>query len=179
MMPIQDMLESYCGVSHPLMLKLHGGKVLRYHQTGMGVTQTVAEHTWRVLVILLHIFPDASSQLIKTTIYHDVPEGFLGDIPAPVKRNPLLREALDAMEAEFTSILEIPPESALSKQDYARLKCADYLELCDFCKTVGTPRARQVYEIGRGYVRQVSPEFTDAEHNRIADFYVSMERWTW
>jgi hypothetical protein len=172
---MRDLLISYCGTDHPLLLKLHGGNVRRYHQTGLGVTQSVAEHTWRLLIILLHICPDASEKLIRTAIYHDVPEGFLGDIAAPTKRHPLLAEALDSMEAEFVALLELPSEKALSATDYARLKCADYLELCMFCKDVGTRRARQVYTIGLGYVSTAAESLNEDERLRILSVLNLME----
>lgn len=124
---MRDKLLDYCGTDNPLQLKLRGGGVRRYHAEGRWIDQNVAEHTWRALVILLHLWPASDAQTILNLITHDISEGYTGDIPAPVKRDPDTRSAVTFLESEFEVHLGLdridgPPDEVL------HLKLADYIE---------------------------------------------------
>lgn len=148
-----------CSSTHPLALILRGGGVTRYHCEQTVQHQRVDTHTWRLLAILLHIRPMASRELIVAALYHDVPEALVGDVPAPIKRVPGVREALAGLERHFIDFTGIANEEDLPEADLALLKCADYLELALWMRAQPqwafdkrTPRAMCIYNNGLNYV---------------------------
>lgn len=87
---------------HPMTLDPRSaGRVTRYHTEQHITKQSVGEHTWQVIRILLAIWPDCPRYMIVEIMFHDVGERGTGDIPFPVKaKNPMLKSAMDAMEDE-------------------------------------------------------------------------------
>lgn len=162
---MRELVETVCGTTDPLRLLLRAGSVLRYHAEGVGIVQDVAAHTWRVAVILLHLWPDASRELVLAALYHDAAEGLVGDLPAPVKRDPAIHEAISRLEREFEAFLGVPSEANLSPEDYARLKCADCLELCLTC--ADHPRATVALRNGRRYARETATRLPADERERV------------
>lgn len=76
---------------------LDGGWIDRYHVRGqrMLVRQSVAEHSWRVAMIVYCIEPEPRPQLIMAALCHDISERVTGDIPANVKRaNPEIERVI-------------------------------------------------------------------------------------
>lgn len=76
---------------------LDGGFIQRYHVKGrrMLVPQNVAEHSWRMAAALFHIDPNARAAMVWATLFHDVSERMTGDVPSPVKRDDMVRVALN------------------------------------------------------------------------------------
>ncbi len=146
---ITDLLRAVTGTVDPLAIVLRGGAVSRYHSEGAHAQQTVSEHTWRVQVILLHLWPQASRDLILAALYHDAAEGVSGDIPAPFKR---LVPGFAPLEKEIEVALGIHVK--LSPEDTARLKCADYLELCATVRHNPHPRAKVIFDTGIRYIEE-------------------------
>src|SRR5579859_3219148 len=143
----------YCGTYDALKLKLRGGNVSRYHVEGRAIDQTVAEHTWRLLVILLDLWPNASPDLVKTALYHDVAEGFIGDVHAPLKR---ALPGVENIELEYERWLGLPHAAHLSALEQVQLKCADYLELLMYSSTIPTSRARDIVKVGEDYIYKLT-----------------------
>lgn len=112
-----------------------GGSVIRGHGIKQGVyTYTVGQHSYDVLSIILLLHPNPSAQLIKAALWHDVPERWTGDSPAPIKwRNPILREQLAKEEKVITDHFDLPSEHDLPLAEKAWLKGADMLELKMWC----------------------------------------------
>jgi 5'-deoxynucleotidase YfbR-like HD superfamily hydrolase len=81
--------------------KLKGGYVKRYHtRPELADNQDVAAHSWRATVLLHTLWPDASKECLLHMLYHDVPEGELGDLPATTKwRHPILADYMATLEA--------------------------------------------------------------------------------
>ena len=172
---MQEHLMTICGTEDRLSLILRGGNVLRYHAEGDIGPQSVAAHTWRLMVVLLHLWPNASESLLRTALYHDVPEGFVGDIPAPVKRHPHIKAAVDALEAEFAAYLQLPDERDLSEEDYLRFKISDYLELCVTCAATPGANAARIYATGKRYVLEYAKSLIEDEAFRVYEFIKKME----
>ena len=177
---VLEKIEQVCGTTDRLALVLSGGDVRRYHQEGHVYRQPVSEHTWRVVVVLLHFFPRASPLLIKTAIYHDVAERYTGDTPAPVKTShPEIKKVLEGMEKEFLFVLGLPSEDGLPLMDFYRLKCADYIELCITVKYQHGRRASQIYERGVELVREYSQKLPEGEFHRIDTFIDNLSGGVW
>jgi|APSaa5957512576_1039674.scaffolds.fasta_scaffold02914_4 5'-deoxynucleotidase YfbR-like HD superfamily hydrolase len=107
---------------------LESGRVSRYHATLIDKKQTVDIHSWEVAVVLRHIYPNCSRDLLFYALTHDSAEIYTSDIAAPVKkRNPELKEVFDRMEDEY--ILEtlkiVHPE--FSTEEKLAVKYADII----------------------------------------------------
>ena len=175
---MEQRLLDICGTSDRLALLLSGGKVHRYHQDGQ--PQPISEHTWRVLVLLIHFWPLASRSMILVALYHDVAERYTGDIPSPVKRHsPQVAEAVKEMERDFHDHLHIPTASELTVEDQARISCADYLELCITCKERHGRRARQIYERGVELVEEYARRLPSDEQAEVLNFVRDLSNGTW
>ena len=106
---------------------LRGGGVTRFHTETMIKEQDVAQHTWRVMAVLHSLCSDrVFSDMCKSVMYHDVAEGYMGDIPAPIKR--MLGEPVKEMEKEIEKNMGIPSPLRELGPSYDLLKLADYLE---------------------------------------------------
>ena len=177
---MEDKLLDICGTTDRLALVLSGGSVRRYHQDGSVHPQSVSDHTWRALIILLHFWPEISRQVLLAMIYHDVAERYIGDIPATVKLNsPEISNTLNDMEVEFTQFLNLPMKRDLSPTDYHRLKCADYIELCITCRVQSGRRARQIYERGVDLVSKHLLNLPKEEHGPISEFMLLLKTDCW
>jgi 5'-deoxynucleotidase YfbR-like HD superfamily hydrolase len=104
-----------------------GGGVKRHHTYKMVGEDTVGNHTFNMLNLLLVFQPDASSNLIKAVLWHDIAERFVGDTPSPVKKNfPAIKEALRQAEEVVNERLGIKVE--LTPEEDSWLHGVDKLE---------------------------------------------------
>jgi 5'-deoxynucleotidase YfbR-like HD superfamily hydrolase len=117
-----------------LLEEFRGGDVKRFHTHPTIGSQTVAEHSWGVCVVLMRLYPDCSMKLLMTAVTHDMTEAETGDIPFLVKRqHPEVKTVFDKIEHHQESILNIPHNSDLDEEDRRRLKVADYVESMLYC----------------------------------------------
>ena len=107
-------------------------RVKRYHTEPTLHIQTVGEHTYGVLWLVLLIEPGASRDLLVAALGHDTPEFGSGDVPSPSKKDPAVKAAFDAMESDTMTRLQL--ETPWITDTEARvLKLADNLEGLMFC----------------------------------------------
>lgn len=103
-----------------------GGAVRRFHTIPMIGEQTVAAHSWGVIIQLFEIC-EPSVNLLRAAAYHDVAECFTGDIPAHAKWGSVeLKEACKTLEREVEAKNGIAVK--LCDDEYAMLKFADILD---------------------------------------------------
>ncbi len=87
-------------------------------------------HCHNMLNLLLILWPgDPPMNLIRAIQFHDVPERWTGDMPAPVKRN---MKGLAELESHVFSVLGIG--YSLSEFEQQWLKALDKVELLLWCK---------------------------------------------
>lgn len=110
------------------------GAVKRYHVKRTHRTQTVAEHTFGMLMLVKQVGTDsllADGLLYEAIMHHDLPELMTGDIPAPIKRvHPELGPLMDIIEQDLHPLYQ--PFSLTAEQG-ALLKWADRMELVLWC----------------------------------------------
>ncbi len=107
-----------------------GGGVERCHGILHRGGYNVAAHTWGVLALLYTLWPEDFKRLAASVMFHDVPEAWAGDIPAPIKRySPQVKNACDDLESEILIRLGLPNCDDLLALDRAKIKACDYLEL--------------------------------------------------
>jgi len=61
------------------------GAVRRCHATPWHGEYNIATHSYNAVNLLLMLHPNPSMELVKAILWHDVPERWLGDLPAPAK----------------------------------------------------------------------------------------------
>lgn len=104
-----------------------GGGVKRHHTYKVMGEDTVGNHTFNMLNLLLALHPEPSGNLIKAVLWHDIAERFVGDTPSPVKKAfPAIKKALKDAEGIIDEKLGIKVE--LSKEDDAWLHGVDKVE---------------------------------------------------
>lgn len=129
----------------------NAGAVKRWHTVRTIQDQTVADHSWGVISILLQIC-EPSVQLLHVAAFHDMAEASSGDIPAPIKwAYPKLGAALDEVEKDFNETHRLDME--LNAYEHQLLKWADMMELVMFTTT----------EIQLGNTHMV-PSVTEVSH---------------
>lgn len=111
-----------------------GGKVERCHGIPHHGSYSNAMHQWGVAMLMHYIWPDDFPRLALVCLSHDVPESWVGDIPAPTCRyTPGLKPTLGVMESKINKSILLPAEDELAPDDYAKLKCCDRLEFWLWC----------------------------------------------
>lgn len=116
---------------HEIMLLREAASVQRYHTQRMQRKQELNAHSYGVAMLVQHLYPECSRDLLLAALYHDLPEYFTGDVPAPAKRGiPQLAVLLENAE-KGTGILY--REFNLTVFDEALLKWCDTFELVLFC----------------------------------------------
>lgn len=106
-----------------------GGKVERCHGIPHHGTYSNAAHQWGVAMLMHYLWPADFPRLALACLTHDVPEAWVGDIPAPTCRYmPGLKDGLNNIESAINQNMLLPAEHELEASDYAKLKCCDRLE---------------------------------------------------
>lgn len=172
-----EQLKHVCGTDDKLSLLLRGGQVIRYHAEGDRVAkQKVSDHTWRMLILLLYIWPHASRDLILAVIYHDVAEVMTGDPSAMLKS---LDSGLSAIYREYTkklhNFLGVIGSWELQSLDKDRLKTVDYLECFMTSHYQSSPEAKQIGRNALALVRVYMKAFDVEEYARIDKLITRIE----
>ena len=85
---------------------------LRSAYTAKGRTESVAEHTWRLALLVMTFadeLPDVNLlKLLKICILHDLGEAIDGDIPAPMQSSTSSKNEKE--RADFLSLVETLPD---------------------------------------------------------------------
>lgn len=106
-----------------------GGAVERCHTVRHFGSYSNAAHSWGVAALLYLLWPDDFPRLVAHCIFHDVPEGWVGDPPATIKKDEVLKPAYDGLERKVFDWLKLPCEQDFSDEDKDKLKACDHLEL--------------------------------------------------
>lgn len=107
-----------------------GGGVERCHTVRHLGSCSNAAHSWGVATIMYVLWPADFLRLAAYCIFHDVPEAWVGDIPAPAKKyDPTIKDATTRMEREIFNQLRLPNDNDLIGEDKAKLRACDSLEL--------------------------------------------------
>ncbi len=165
-----------CGSNHPLVLKLRGSNVKRFHAEGeIGINQDVAQHTCRVMLILDYLWPN-NAVLLRAALYHDLAEGLTGDIPGPLKRSlstPMYVEYKN-LEHEYEDYLEIPTVEGIN---FYRLKAADYLDLV--LTATQLPRSRRAVQIltnGIRWVEEMAQKLPEEDAQLVMNLFKEIQK---
>lgn len=112
-------------------------RVVRKHTLPHLREENIAEHTWGVLHILLSIYPNVPTIVIKGALYHDMGEHKSGDIPGDFKAdNPEIRDHTERYELAAAKLV-VPEEMhnalELLPSELCLVKLCDKLEFAFSC----------------------------------------------
>ena len=128
-----------------------GGLVKRYHTIPTIGNQNNAEHQWFTAIIVNHVYPQASKNLILAALTHDSCEALTGDIPSNAKREyRLLKVELDKIESYLKRQHSF--NYNLTDDETNILKAADTLEMMLYCvrqEKLGNQELKKVKHICR------------------------------
>lgn len=110
------------------------GAVKRYHVKRTHRTQTIAEHTFGMLMLVKQVAPHIDKYMLyEAILHHDLPELMTGDVPAPIKRvHPELGPLMDSIEHDLQPLYN-PVLEGLTQEEAALMKWADRMELVLWC----------------------------------------------
>lgn len=112
-----------------------GGHVERCHGIPHQGSYSNAAHSWGVAMLLHYLWPEDFARLALICLAHDVPEAWVGDIPAPTGRYvPGLRDSLQQIEGDLNRSMGLPGEDELNETDLAKVKACDRLEFYIWCR---------------------------------------------
>lgn len=136
------------------------GAVKRYHVKRVLRTQTNAEHTFGVLMLLKQVTADEAwdparlLELYEAALHHDLPELMTGDVPAPIKRvHPGLGPMMESIEEQLFPLYR--NTYGMGPDDAALLKWADRMELVLWCLEevrMGNTLAAGIVSRGLGWI---------------------------
>jgi 5'-deoxynucleotidase YfbR-like HD superfamily hydrolase len=141
------------------------GRIKRFHTVATHQTQTVAAHTWGVMMIVLKICPEPSLELIRAVTFHDIAECTTGDIPATAKWDyPSLKREAESIEQTFNVAHGI--YASLTPLEERILKWADMAELVLFCEQeirLGNQNMQRIWTNGIQYLKRLGYPTPEAE----------------
>lgn len=109
-----------------------GFSVERCHGIPHHGSYSNGHHTANAMALLYMLWPE--EDLLPFLLHHDVPEAWVGDIPAPMLRhNPQVRSIAEEHEQRLLDWLSLEKMSELEDEDIAKLKAADRLEFVMWC----------------------------------------------
>lgn len=118
---------------------LDSGYVQRYHTNPelARIGQQNSAHQWGASMILLHIYPEASKELLTYVLTHDVGELGTVDLPGPFKQllkkiAPTAERALTHIEAANRQSLLETDFIAFTAVELVLIRLVDQLEALDF-----------------------------------------------
>ena len=122
-------------IARQLIQARGGGRVERCHGIAHHGSYSNAAHSWGVAMLMWYLWPEDFPRLAIFCLSHDVPEAWVGDIPAPTMRYvPGLKEKLADIEDDLNKQCGLPGEHELSEDDHAKMKACDRLDFYLWCR---------------------------------------------
>ncbi len=124
--------EGGMNIAQQVLAVREGGQTKRCHTFPHSGSYDVATHSFNALSLLLLLYPGTPSvALITAVLWHDVPERWTGDVPAPAKwASPVLKAELDKLETLIFQRLQIHEcFEELGEEELDWLTAVDLLEL--------------------------------------------------
>lgn len=159
-----------------------GGAVERSHTIPHLDSYTVGLHSYNAVSLLMLLHPNPSRALIEAVLWHDVPERWLGDLPATAKwLNPELKAAYGRAERKVIDRLGIPMDDfMLTEDDWWWLNAVDRLEFWLWAldqHMSGNMHTKEAYDNITSWIEdnfEKLPEqcrsfFREHEHHRLPD----------
>jgi len=145
---------------------LESGGVMRYHATPCIPNQSLADHQWRVGLLLKHFYPNMGPHVLVAALTHDSAEMQTGDTPSYAKKaEPALKRILDKMEDEIAAEWGIL--SNLNITEKIALKYCDVIEGLLYCHNQVISGNRKAIKVFDNWVIYYHSLNVDGRHLHI------------
>jgi len=157
-----------------------GARVERTHACpGIG-SHSVGVHSFNMLTLLLIMKPDASGELMRAVIQHDIPERITGDIPHPAKKAGLQDDAAQQEIENYLNVLVFGHDALLdlNEDEVKWLKGLDMLEFYLYCRDqqmIGNRSIITKLNAVREYMHRYRANYPEA----IVDMYYEIDQGEW
>lgn len=150
-----------------LRMVTRSARVLRYHCEPVLRNQSVGEHTYGVMwLIMLMTNGLPSAQLLSAALMHDMHEYVTGDVPAPTKKLAGVKGLFDNMEASIEKSVNFEMPTLLPEEEWL-LKMADVLEGLAFCAFELRQGNREIFDCFRNYADYARKQLATAPSKNI------------
>lgn len=139
------------------------GGVRRFHATPILQHYDIAQHCWRMGVLLDVLHPGPSQELRRAVMFHDSAERWTGDVPATAKWWVVPGISSWFAQAERRILTELGVNVDLTNEEYAWLKALDLLELYLFCLDEQDLGNTNVENVERVCYRELGNEWVPLE----------------
>lgn len=156
------------GSQDPIISAYRSLDVERYHTQADVPAQTLADHSARVALLVMKIWPDARPQVTQYALIHDIGEKITGDLPYTTKLilAPEALDQIDALEADYVqNFLGINIE--ISENEKMMVKVCDYLELMLYCLQFKSRGALQIAAKGAELVWNYGTKLKELEKREL------------
>lgn len=147
---------------------LAGANVRRFHTRQTLIIETNGHHSHGVACIIQLLYPDCRKELLVAALYHDLAEYEAGDLPAPMKRETGIREAVKKYEKKLHDEAGLPIPT-LDEEEVRRLELADSIHGAIFC--LQECRRGNEYEMKPMFLKYLTYIRTLAKFNHEKNLY--------
>ena len=152
---------------------LHSGEVVRFHNHVGIDKQKNSSHQWGVALIIQHVYPQCSKELLLAAMTHDCAEYYIGDIPSPVKwDNPELKEMLSQIEKKWEESNGV--DFDLNFEEKLVLKIGDTLEGMWYCVQqvrLGNINAKRPFRKWRKFLANFFTECNVGDNSTLKEVF--------
>jgi len=171
------MSAEHTSLAYSIIGSRSGGKVERCHAIPHLGSYSNAAHSWGVAMLMAILWPDDFPRLAYACLVHDIPESWIGDIPAPVMRHiPGLKEQLEVVEEKLMERLNLPSFNGMSPEDHAKFKACDWLEFYLWCRdqaALGNQNAEEGQKEIELYINKMGlPEPAQQVYEKLRDTHI-------
>jgi 5'-deoxynucleotidase YfbR-like HD superfamily hydrolase len=169
-------------ISQQVRTLFDGGAVARFHTMPTLKENSVAAHSHGVAVFCMLMSDDASANMLKAALVHDLAEQYTGDVPSPSKRLLDIRSKLNEAENRLLGTVGLCYEGELSPEEARILKladCADGMMFCARERMLGN-RSKMLKQAYKNYGTYVHTLMTDmpfgTESQRVAHVFTAIAK---
>lgn len=135
------------------------GMVERYHNIPTITRDTIGEHTYGVLWLVVELYKPAlpPAHVLLGALAHDTPEVNWGDITAPTKRLMGIKEAYAKLEDVSYAALDISVQ--LTAEEHRKIKMADTMDAmlhCCYERALGNQMVCEVIDTFYRWAREIA-----------------------
>jgi len=148
--------------------------VKRYHTLPTILSQTVGDHTARVLVLVHYLsLEPPNSNLVLAVLEHDGYEHLTGDIPATAKWMGNFADVVEKLEQKIDTAgnMNFNAYNLLTEEEKLLLKIADMTELCCWASmeaVMGNRGMEVIFQNGIKYLDNLQDKMPKGMWERIA-----------
>lgn len=158
-----------------LKLMRTAARVVRYHTMPTLYLQSVGEHTFGCLTVMMEIC-EPTVVMMSAMLYHDAAEPCTGDTPSNVKwTHPGIEEELKLVEAVIEEKFALWDKATLTEWERHIVKYCDLMEGALFALEEFTMGNRLVAIVARDYLAAIEKRGLEVVTDRAMELYTQVK----